>query len=82
MAMVGFSAAIINEVSVEWLRTCCLNSFDKQDDQLVETGRCLQAITGQTLWRQLAAAPFAYLVAYSLVVVGALLNRCVTFSYA
>ena len=34
-----------------------------------------QAITGQTLWRQLAAAPFAYLVAYSLVIVGALLNR-------
>lgn len=36
----------------------------------------VQAITGQTLWRQLAAAPFAYLVAYSLVIVGALLNRC------
>ncbi|KAK9825834.1 hypothetical protein WJX81_000685 [Elliptochloris bilobata] len=46
MAMVGFSAAIINE-----------------------------AITGQTLWRQLALAPFAYLTAYSLVIVGALLNR-------
>ncbi len=51
--------------------------FDEQDEQ-VETARRLQAITGQTLWRQLAAAPFAYLVAYSLVVVGALLNRCVT----
>ena len=36
----------------------------------------MQAITGQTLWRQLAAAPFAYLFAYSLVIVGALLNRC------
>jgi len=46
MAMVGFSAALINE-----------------------------AITGQTLWRQLAAAPFAYLAAYSLVIVGAVLNR-------
>lgn len=38
---------------------------------------CVQAITGQTLWRQLAVAPFAYLAAYSLVFVGALLNRWV-----
>ena len=101
--MVGFSAAVINEVSHGLLVTislihCCtalwhpcsyrhhsvhLSSWHaasaaqlQASTWSITTRILLQAITGQTLWRQLAAAPFAYLVAYSLVIVGALLNRC------
>jgi len=46
MAMIGFTAAVLNEY-----------------------------LTGRSVWQQLNYAPFAYLSAYTLVVLGAVLNR-------
>ena len=82
--MVGFSAALINEVSKPFDIVALWVSFIVG---MLASGVAVgafdgllrvQAITGQTLWRQLAVAPFAYLAAYSLVIVGALLNRWVS----